>query len=100
MKHFSGSMQVTDMAKVTLYTGGSDGTQGPEGECPGTALVEYDLHDLESLQKAREAVRDRFGLNYLPTLCNEPDPSLWTEIVTTIGQWFARKDQAPRRVTA
>jgi len=88
------------MARVTLYTSGSDGLNEPEGERHGAVLVEYDLRDPASLQKAREAVRDRFGLNYLPVLCNEPEPSVFAEIATIIRQWFARKDRAPQIVTA
>jgi hypothetical protein len=99
-KHCSGRISVTAMAKVTLYTSGSDAMNGPEGECPEAALVEYDLQDPSSLQKAREAVRDRFGLNYLPVLCNEPEPSLFAEIGAMVGQWFARKNNARRSVTA
>jgi hypothetical protein len=100
MKQSSDKMQVIDMAKVTLYTSGSDGMHGPEGECPGTAIVEYDLRDPSSLQKAREAVRDRFGLNYLPVLCNEPEPTFFEELTAKVGQWFARKNRTPQRMTA
>lgn len=100
MKQASGSMQVTDMAKVTLYTSGSDGMHGPEGECPGAAIVEYDLRDPASLQKAREAVRDRFGLKYLPVLCSDPEPTFLDELVAKMNQWFSRKNHAPKSVTA
>lgn len=88
------------MAKVTLYTSGSDGLNEPEGERHGAELVEYDLSDPSSLQRAREAVRDRFGLSYLPVLCNDPEPSFFAELGAKIGQWFARKDRSPQSVTA
>ena len=43
----------------------------PEGEEPGLGL-DYDPESPESILHAREALRDRLGLAFLPILCSEP----------------------------
>lgn len=81
------------MAKMTLYTGSDDSLDEPEGETCWTPLAEYDPHDPESLQKAREAVRDHFSLTYLPVLCNEPERSWYAGLLEAAGRFFSARRQ-------
>jgi len=64
-------------SKTTLYACDEAPLNDPEGERSRTPLVEYDPRDDASLMRAREAVRDRFSLTYLPVLCSDPEPTLW-----------------------
>lgn len=86
------------MSKTTLYTSNDERVEDPEGELCWTPLAEYDPRDPSSLQRAREAVRDRFSLTYLPALCSEPEPSWFSGLLKTAGSWFERK--APPKRTA
>ncbi len=76
------------MPKVTLYTSGTESLEGPENEPCWATLAQYDPHDPSSLRQAREAVRQQFSLNYLPVLCNEPEPSIMTEIFRYVRDAF------------
>lgn len=64
-------------SRTTLYAGDDTPLDDPEGESPGTPFLEYDPCDEASLRRAREAVKARFSLTYLPVLCNEPEPTFW-----------------------
>ncbi len=88
------------MGKTTLYTSNDEWLEDPEGELCSTPLAEYDPRDRDSLQKAREAVRDRFSLSYLPALCNEPEPSFWDRLLGSAGRLFRAQSSSPERVEA
>ncbi len=81
------------MKNVALYTTNEERLDGPENEHLSTAFIEYDPRDPASLQSAREALKKKFGLNYLPVLCNEPEPSIFEK---WFGNWFGRRDQNDR----
>jgi len=78
------------MSKMTLYTSNDECQDDPERETGWTALAEYDPNDPESVQRAREAVRDHFSLTYLPVLCSEPEPSWFDELLRAAGRFFHR----------
>lgn len=75
-------------SKTTIYACDDAPVNDPEGERSRTPLVEYDPHDDASLMRAREAVRDRFSLPYLPVLCSEPEPTLWGSLRRAASRSF------------
>lgn len=79
----------------TLYVGDDSPLDDPEDEGSGTPLVEFDPGDEASLQRAREAVKARFSLSYLPVLCSEPEPTLWSALRKAAGRWLDRAPLAP-----
>jgi len=76
------------MNKVTLYVSDCERFDEPDDEHCGIALTEYDPNDPESLQSAREALRRRFSLSYLPVLCNEPEPGFFSKL---FRNWFGNQ---------
>lgn len=78
-------------SKTTLYAGDDAPVDDPEGERSRTPLTEYDPCDDASLQRAREAVRARFSLNYLPVLCSEPEPTLWGALRKAASRWLGAR---------
>ena len=76
------------MPKVTLYTSGNESWESPDNEPCWDSLAQYDPNDPSSLRQAREAVRKQFSLNYTPVLCNEPEPSIFTELFRLVVDAF------------
>lgn len=60
----------------------------PDAEEAADAPLPYDPRDPDSVQAAREALRDRLGLDYLPVLCSEPPRR--RRVVRTLRQSISR----------
>ncbi len=52
-----------------------DGSECVEGALWSHGSIIYDPRDPASIQRAQLALKARFGLGGVPTLCSEPEPS-------------------------
>lgn len=81
---------ILSMNKVILYIDSNEQFEVPEADPCWATLAEYDPRDPASLERARESVRKQFSLNYLPVLCNEPEPGFFETLLKKAGGWFER----------
>jgi hypothetical protein len=59
--------------------------------CP-SAHVGFDPRDPRSVRAAQRALQQQLGLRYLPTLCSEPRPGLFTRLAGAIGALWQRSE--------
>lgn len=83
------------MAGATIAVWASD-ERDPE-PCASDYLS-FDPNDPASIRAAQRALQRQLGLRYLPTLCNEPAPGLFSRLGAAIRALWPRPEPAAEPV--